>query len=232
MEGCGETLGPSPPPCLPLSGHLSWRRAAGAWPGAGPAVNGLCVGEVGSESSCKENSWGRGQPVTQEPTQQPLLPPQAQMGRGVPKPGPTSPSTAQGGRRQGRALRPAPSVSSPHTQLPPQKQGADRCPKLRPGMGLRSAANSDQRPSCQGTSQPLCCVQVYMCIRTSICVYTHTRACHCLCVHTTGPAGAARAPPPTPRAHWPLRASEERGTGGRGQTKAASFPSNSYWAPH
>lgn len=30
-------------------------------------MHGLCVGRPGLKSSCKENSWGRGEPVAQEP---------------------------------------------------------------------------------------------------------------------------------------------------------------------
>ena len=199
MEGCGETLGPSPPPCLPLSGHLSWRRAAGAWPGAGPAVNGLCVGEVGSESSCKENSWGRGQPVTQEPTQQPLLPPQAQMGRGVPKPGPTPPSTAQGGRRQGRALQPAPSVSSPHTQLPPAEAGCRQVPEAQTwdGPPICSKLGPTSLLPRHVTATVLC-ASVYVYTHKYMCVHTHTGMSLPVCAHYWTSGGRTCPPPNSP----------------------------------
>ena len=39
-------------------------------------MNGLCVGRPGLKSSCKENSWGRGEPVAQEPALRPAAAPQ------------------------------------------------------------------------------------------------------------------------------------------------------------
>lgn len=172
---------------------LDRRQPLGARVGGG--VNGLCVGRPGLKSSCKENSWGRGQPGPGSHQIRPLLPLNThRSGCSSPTPTPQHSPGSQGATAlpatAGAVLEPTleeagplplPLPSSPTLQLrgvckPEQRLGlaGGARPDLRWAPGLQQ---TDQRHA-QGMSMS----QLLSCVRTwSVCARVHM--CVAVCAH-------------------------------------------------